>query len=70
MQNEEAQKDFEKHNGSELTVQDFNDIKAEAETMGRGSYGSTLWYAIWFAYTIGWVRGYHANESPCQPGED
>ena len=72
MKAEKVREFFEKHGGTELTVQDINDIKAEAEGKSCGNALDVLWYAIWFAFVIGWRRGYKAakKESPCQPGED
>lgn len=70
VQIEKAQKFFEDHNGSDLTVQDINAIKAEAETKSGGSALDVLWNAIWFAFVIGWGRGYRTakRKAPASRG--
>lgn len=70
MKAEKAREFFEKHGGTELTVQDINDIKAEAEGKSCGNAFDVLWYAIWFAFVIGWGRGYRTakRKAPASGG--
>lgn len=70
MKAEKAREFFEKHGGTELTVQDINDIKAEAENKSGGSALDVLWNAIWFAFVIGWGRGYRTakRKAPASRG--